>query len=79
MVLSKQVRLQKLRTLADIEGYENTDDLLKAAISDAVSPAICVREDCDYTVEMEPDQDQGWCDECRTNTVVSPLVLAGII
>ena len=32
-----------------------------------------------YTAEMEPDQEQGYCESCSTNTVVSALVLAGLI
>jgi hypothetical protein len=47
--------------------------------SDAVSPAICTNPDCNYTCEMEPDQDRGWCDECRTNTMVAAPVLAEMI
>ena len=36
-------------------------------------------EGCDYTTEMEPDQEEGYCEACGGNTVVSALVLAGII
>ncbi|MCP1747530.1 rRNA maturation endonuclease Nob1 [Bradyrhizobium japonicum] len=36
-------------------------------------------EGCDHTAEMEPDQDQGFCEACGGNTVVSVLVLAGLI
>lgn len=79
MVLSKEARLKKLRTLAEIEGYDAVEDMLEAAVCDAVSPAICVNDDCDYTVEMEPDQDRGWCEECRTNSVAAALVLAELI
>lgn len=79
MALSKQERLSKLRILAELEGYESITDLLEAACSDAVSPAICTHKDCDYTAQMEPDQEQGWCEECRANTVASALVLAGVI
>jgi tetratricopeptide (TPR) repeat protein len=32
-----------------------------------------------YTTEMEPDQDQGFCEACGGNTVTSALVLAGLI
>jgi hypothetical protein len=42
---------------------------LKAVFSDAVSPAICMNEGCDFTCEMEPDQDAGYCEECHTNTM----------
>jgi hypothetical protein len=55
---------------------------LQAAALDSVSPAICVNPDnpqCNYTREMEPDQDRGWCEECRSNTMKSALVLAGVI
>ena len=36
-------------------------------------------EGCDYTTEMEPDQEKGYCEACGGNTVVSVLVLAGLI
>ena len=45
----------------------------------SVSPAICMNEDCDFTCEMEPDQDAGYCEECRTNSMHSALILAGLI
>jgi hypothetical protein len=79
MALSKEARLSKLRKLAEIEGYASTTALLEASAFDVVSPAICTNEGCDYTVEMEPDQAEGWCDECRRNSVASALVLADII
>jgi hypothetical protein len=47
--------------------------------SDSVSPAICANPDCAYTAEMEPDQDRGYCEECRANTMVAAPVLAGLI
>jgi hypothetical protein len=69
----------KLAKLIEIEGCENVEQLLEAVFSDAVSPAICMNEGCDYTCEMEPDQERGWCDECRTNSMKAAPVLAGII
>ena len=53
--------------------------MLKACVTDSVSPAICTAPDCSYTTEMEPDQDRGYCEACGGNTVVSALVLAGLI
>jgi hypothetical protein len=47
-----------------------------------VCPAICCNPDdpeCDYTAETEPDQDRGWCEICERGTLVSGLVLGGII
>ena len=72
-------RQAKLTQLVEIEGFESVEDLCAATIADSVSPAICMNEGCDYTAEMEPDQDRGWCEVCGTNTVASALILAGLI
>ena len=69
----------KLEKLADIEGFETTDDLLASAITDSVCPGICINENCSFTCEIEPDQDAGWCEECHGNSVKSALVLARLI
>lgn len=69
----------KLMKLCDLEGFESLDDLLQAAATDNVCPAICMTEGCDYTTETESDQDQGYCEACGGNTVVSVLMLAGAI
>lgn len=69
---------QKLKDLGEIEGMEEMEMLEKATF-DSVAYGICVNEDCDYTIEIEPDSTDGWCPECETNTVKSCLVLAGII
>jgi hypothetical protein len=69
----------KLMKLCDIEGFDSLDDLLQAAATDSVCAAICMTEGCEYTTEMEPDQDQGFCEGCGGNTVTSALVLAGLI
>ena len=63
----------------EIEGYESIEELAEAVLSDSVSPAICMNEDCDFTCEMEPDQDAGYCEECRTNSMQAALILAGLI
>ena len=68
-----------LRRLAEIEGYSSVDALIEAAAFDSVSPGICTTLGCDYTVEVEPDQDRGWCENCDKGAVKSALVLAGLI
>jgi hypothetical protein len=65
--------------LIEIEGYDSSDELLEAVFSDAVSPAVCTNDGCDFTCEMEPDQDAGYCEECHTNTMTAAPVLAGLI
>lgn len=69
----------KLTKLLEIEGYDTLEELAQAVFSDSVSPAICMNDGCDYTAEMEPDQDRGWCEACGTNSMKSALILAGLI
>jgi hypothetical protein len=77
--MDARLREDKLAKLLEIEGYERIEDLIEAVFSDAVSPAICMNEDCNFTCEMEPDQDAGYCEECHTNTMTAAPILAGII
>jgi hypothetical protein len=80
--MKPSMRGAKLSKLCEIEGFEDENSLFAAAMTDSVCPAICCNPDnpeCDYTTEMEPDQDRGWCEVCGTNTMVSGLVLGGII
>lgn len=69
----------KLDTLVGSEGFDSLEALLEQFIIDSVCLGICVKPDCSFTCEVEPDQDRGWCEYCRTNTVKSALELAGII
>jgi hypothetical protein len=73
------LRKATLAKLIEIEGYDSIDKLMEAVSSDSVSPAICMNEGCDFTCEMEPDQDAGYCEECHTNTKKAAPVLAGLI
>ena len=70
---------EKLTKLCEIEGFATPLDLAPAAITDSVCPAICMNSDCDYSTELEPDQDQGWCEVCETNSMKSALILMGFI
>jgi hypothetical protein len=72
-------RKAKLAKLLAIEGYASTEAFAEAFVSDSVCPAICMSDDCDHTTALEPDQDQGWCDECNAGTMTSGLVLMGLI
>ena len=80
--MSAKMHRAKLAKLIDIEGFADENALFAASLNDSVSPAICCNPenpDCDYTAEMEPDQDRGWCEECQAGTMVSALMLGGII
>ncbi len=70
--------MSKLDKLAEIEGMA-VDEMLGGAVIDSVTPGICMNLGCEYTTEVEPDQDKGYCEACDSQTVQSALVLAGII
>jgi len=73
----------KFEILMNAEGYSDSIEFIEQECMGfgmrVGVPAICTNEGCDYSTDMEPDQDRGWCDECETNSVVSALILAGII
>ena len=69
----------KAETLATDWGYSSPEDCAADYMFEGVNPAICMNKGCDYSTEMEPDQDQGWCESCGTNTLKSISVLLGVI
>ena len=68
----------KLDILARESGMSVPEYIDSYALDD-VAPGICMNPDCDYTAEVEPDQTEGWCEECCTRSVRSGVVLAGLI
>ena len=81
-ILSREMRTGKLAKLVELEDFESETALFEAAVADSVCPAICCNPDnpdCDYTAEIEPDQAHGWCEVCERGTLVSALVLGGLI
>jgi hypothetical protein len=77
--LSNEERRHKLDELAEDGGHPSVGAMLEDSVTDSVTPAICAEPDCDFTTEMEPDQDAGYCEACGKNSVASALVLAGLI
>ncbi len=73
--MSKKSSQTLLKELAETEGC-SVETLLERATFDSVSPGICP---CGYTIEVEPDCREGYCDVCKMGTVKSALVLAGMI
>jgi hypothetical protein len=68
----------KLDLLAEICALTVCEFIEEYALEDVV-PGICMNPDCDFTADYEPDQREGWCEECHTGSVRSGLILAGII
>ena len=69
----------KMNELCDSEGLDM--DGLDQLAMDSVSPGICMTEGCGYTTTVEPDCNDGWCEECETQTVKSAveLVMEGFL
>lgn len=68
---------EKLDKLAELEGFGDGEELAEHFALPGVVPGICMNEGCDYTTDVEPDQQHGWCECCDSKTVKSCLVLAG--
>jgi hypothetical protein len=70
---------RKLHQCLEELGMTYDEFLESSEAQDSVVVGICRKSDCDYTTEVEPDCRNGWCEECNSNTVVSILVLMGVI
>lgn len=66
-----------LELLSESYGFETVEEMLEEYILDSVVPGIC--PECRYTTDVEPDCENGWCEECNVDTVVSAMVLADIL
>lgn len=71
-------KAEKLETLAAHYGVE-AEELLETYALDSVAPGICMNVGCDFSAEYEPDQEDGWCEECQMRSVTSCLVLLGVM
>ena len=75
--------MDKFETLMREEGYTDSMEFLDEECMGFGMrmgvPAICMNEGCDYCTDIEPDQDRGWCPECKTNSVCSALILYDIL
>ena len=62
--------------LLEDEGMEEMD-FLENYVFESIVPGIC--PNCGQTAMYEPDQNRGWCDNCETSSIVSGLILAGMM
>lgn len=70
--------MNKMRELLTLEGLTKEEFLENYALESCV-PGICKNPNCDFVSFNEPDCKDGWCEECQDNTVVSGLILMGVI
>ena len=73
------IKASKLATVCEAEGFKSFGDLVALVVADSMCPAICMTEGCDHIAPMESDQEEGYCEKCSGNTMVSVLVLAELI
>jgi len=70
--------MDKLETLLNMEGLTE-EELLTESLMEGNSYGICSNKDCNYTTNIEADNDKGYCEICKTNTVISAEMMLGII
>lgn len=69
---------EKLDDLLD-DCCMDEEDFLEEYAHEVIVPGICMNNGCGMTYDYEPDQDRGWCERCKTNTVKSGLLLMWFI
>ena len=62
-----------VQQVMDDYGLESIEDILL----DSTVPAVC--KYCKYTTDLEPDCTNGYCENCNKQSMVSVLVLLGMI
>lgn len=73
------MKQSKNEQLAEDYGFSDVMDMLEMASIDSMVPGICVNDDCNYSTDVEPDQREGYCENCGTQTVQSCLIIEEII
>jgi len=69
--MSQSTRLAKLQQLMNDEGFTNLDKFMNEVQLDSINTGICMNPGCDYITEVEPDCYNGWCEYCKTRSVMS--------
>lgn len=77
--LTAAEKQEKLKTLAEIYGFDDEYEMLEEFGIDSIVPAICTEPDCQATFDWEPDCEGGQCEECGCESVDSCMILAGVI
>jgi hypothetical protein len=67
--MARATKKEKFADLCEFEGI--TAENVERFLFDSVQPAICMNIDCDETAGMEPDQSSGYCEDCKTGSMVA--------
>lgn len=68
-----------LREYLEMRCAEDITEVILENEMDSVYEGFCTNDGCEYTTDVEPDCQKGYCENCDTNTVVSILIAAGMI
>ena len=79
MPKEKSFKQKKIETLVKHWGFKSEKEYIEGSMFSSIVGGICNNPDCDYTTDVEPDQDRGYCEICGTRTVKSGLILTGIL
>ena len=75
-----KTRAQSIRDFCSIEGYTDGISAVHILMGDPGTPnAICTNDLCDYTELVEDDCADGFCPDCKTQTLQSIMILMDII
>jgi hypothetical protein len=72
-------KTEKLLVILNGRGFDFLEDLARVAMADSTCPAVCMTEGCDHIDDLEKDSEEGHCDACGGQTMVSALRLAGLV
>lgn len=67
--------LSKSIILARAEGFKTAEEMTTSYLFSSIVPGICTNDCCQYTTNVEPDQNKGYCESCLTKSVKSILIL----
>jgi len=70
---------KKIQALCEASGYDDPLAMLEEQSMDSVNDGICMMIGCDYTTQVEPDNNKGWCEVCEKPTVCSISMLMGVM
>ena len=73
--ITEEVRGAKKQKIADDQGYQSYEEMLKHMGTAVAEVGICLNPGCDFTTDCEPMAEDSWCEVCETNSVCSALSL----
>ena len=78
--METKMKNELIQACIDEAGYDDAWDCLEGFFNEAESPCICSNPGCDADpVYFEQDCQNGYCEDCNQQSVVSLFVLMGVI